>query len=218
MKNLLMIFALILVTSCASVQTINPEYQTGSFPDLNVETTVNVGQTMVTEYDYLSQDRAILRETIGGSLWMGRNAAVAGSSLIAVMSSGQKTYCLPPGGYGSPCVKDTNGDNFFDKASTMNAYGMLVNETNIDPVGYRQESQTIQDGFKYELIYQGRDENVVRIAYREYTDNLARAAFSQDLTYTLDPTSITPVRFKDVSLNIREADNNQISFTVLSGF
>ena len=95
---------------------------------------------------------------------------------------------------------------------------MLVNETNIDPVGYRQGNQTIEDGFKYELIYQGRDGNVARIAYREYTDNLARPAFSQELTYTLEAGAGTPVRFREVSLTIHQADNNQIVYTVQSGF
>ena len=187
MKRTLILTAMIMLAGCASVQTIAPEYQTGKFPKLNVEATVNVGQVMVGEHDYLSQDRAILRGSLNGSFWMGRNAAVAGNSLVAVMSSGQKVYCMPPGGLGSPCVKDTHSDGFFDKAFTMNAYGMLVNESNIDPVGYRQANQTIEDGFKYELIYQGRDSSVVRIAYREYTDNLAKPAFSQELTYTLEP-------------------------------
>lgn len=218
MKTIIAIVGFVTLIGCASVQTIAPEYQTGKFPELNVESTVNVGQVMVSEYDYLSQDRAILRDSLSGSFWTGRTAAVAGSSLVAAISSGVKVYCLPPGGLGSPCVKDTDGDGFFDKASTMNAYGMLVNETNIDPVGYRQGNQTIEDGFKYELIYQGRDGNVARIAYREYTDNLARPAFSQELTYTLEAGAGTPVRFREVSLTIHQADNNQIVYTVQSGF
>lgn len=125
-----------MLVGCTSVQTIAPEYQTGKFPELNVEAAVSVGQVMVAEHDYLSQDRAILRGSISGSFWMGRNAAVAGNSLVAVMSSGQKVYCMPPIGVGSPCVKDTNSDGLFDKASTMNAYGRLVNESNIDPVSF----------------------------------------------------------------------------------
>ncbi len=218
MRKIILISLIILITGCASVQTLAPEYQTGSFPSLNVVTTVNVGQIMVSEYDYLAQDRAILRESISGSFWSGRNAVVAGSSLIAAISEGQKIYCMPPGGVGAPCVKDTNGDGFFDRASTMNVYGMLVSETNISPVGYRQADQNIQDGFKYELLYQGRNGDVVRIAYREYTDNLARPAFSQDLTYTIESENQTAVRFRDVSLTIHSADNNEIQYIVHSGF
>lgn len=216
--KILIVTGLLIISGCASVQTIPPQYQTGHFPDLNVRTNVNVGQVMLSEYDYLAQDRAVLRDSISGSFWSGRNAAVAGSSLVAAMSQGVKIYCQPPGGMGSPCVKDTNGDGFFDKASTMNAYGMLVNESNIDPVGYRQGDQNIEDGFKYELIYQGLDGNVVRIAYREYTENLARPAFSQDLSYTLEVNGSTPVRFRDASLTIHSANNNEISYTVQSGF
>jgi hypothetical protein len=217
MKKLIMVGGLI-ISGCASVQTIPPQYQTGRFPEPNVRTSVNVGQVMLSEYDYLAQDRAVLRDSLSGSFWSGRNAAVAGSSLVAAMSQGVKVYCLPPGGMGSPCVKDTNGDGLFDKASTMNAYGILVNESNIEPVGYRQGEQNIEDGFKYELIYQGLDGNVVRIAYREYTENLARPAFSQDLSYTLELEGPTGVRFRDASLTIHSANNNEISYTVQTGF
>lgn len=218
MNKIAILAVMMMIGGCASVQTVAPAYQTGNFPTLNITTVVNVGQVMVSEYDYLAQDRAILRDSISGSFWSGRNAAVAGSSLVAAISSGAKIYCMPPGGYGSPCVKDSDGDGYFDKASTMNAYGMLVNESSIGPVGYRQANQNIEDGFKYELLYQGLDENVVRIAYREYTENLARPAFSQDLTYTLNLGAPTPVRFKDVSLTIHNADNNEIRYTVQSGF
>lgn len=218
MKKSIAITATLVLAACASVETIAPEYQTGHFPEKNIETKVNVGQVMVSEYDYLAQDRAILRDSISGSFWKSRNSAVAGSSLVAAISQGMKIFCQPPGGVGTPCLKDTDEDGFFDKASTMNVYGMLVNETNIDPVGYRLANQNIEDGFKYELLYQGNDENVVRIAYREYTDNLARPAFSQDLSYTLDINSSTPVRFKDVSLTIHSADNNEIIYTVHTGF
>lgn len=209
---------LLLISGCASVQTIAPQYQKGHFPEVNVRTNVNVGQVMVSEYDYLAQDRAVLRDSISGSFWSGRNAAVAGSSLVAAMSKGEKIYCQPPVAMGSPCVKDSDADGFFDKASTMNAYGMLVNESNIAPVGYRQGDQNIEDGFKYELIYQGLDGNVVRTAYREYTENLARPAFSQDLSYTLEPNGSSSVRFRNASLTIHSANNNEISYTLQTGF
>jgi hypothetical protein len=218
MKKALFLMFTTFVVGCASVQTVPPVYQTGSFPPINSSTVVNVGQVMVSEYDYLAQDRAILRDSLPGSFWSGRSGAVAGTALVAAISSGEKVYCLPPGGNGFPCLKDSNGDGYFDRSSTMNMYGMLVNESNISNVGYRQANQNIEDGFKYELIYQGRDGDVVRIAYREYTENLARPAFSQDLTYTLDEAGSTSVRFKDVSLTIHGADNNEIRYTVQSGF
>lgn len=118
---------------------------------------------------------------------------------------------------GAPCLKDTNRDGAFDHAYTMNAYGYLVNGVDIQPAYYRIGDQSIKDGFKYELLYQGIENGVVRIAYREYTENLARPAYSQNLTYTLESTN-TQIRFRDVIAVIHSADNNQIEYTVNTGF
>ena len=219
MKPQLIYIALLtlILESCASVQATGSQYQTGSFPELNAPVTVNVGEVMVSEYDYLSQNRAILREAIRGSLWTGRNSLIAGASLVEAVSEGVTVYCQPPGGVGNPCLRDSDGDGYFDRASVMNLYGMLVSPSNIDPVGYRVSNPTIEDGFKYELLYQGVDGNVARIAYREYTDNLARPAFSQDLSYTLSDGT-TSISFREVSITIQDANNNDITYTVESGF
>lgn len=218
MRRLLLVVAMLSILRCASVQPQNPKYVVGSFPDIGVRTTVTVGQVMVTKYDYLSLATATLREPVGGSAWKGRNALTAGSVLVPAVSSGQTVYCQPPSRLGAPCLKDTNNDGRFDYASTMNAYGMLVNGGEIPPASYRVADQSIKDGFKYELLYEGIDKGVARIAYREFTESLARPAFSQDLTYTLDPGGHAQIRFKSVAATIYRADNNEIEYTVEKQF
>lgn len=214
---LLAFISILALASCASVDTVPPRYETGSFPDLNTNVTVNVGQVMMSEYDYLSQARATAVEEISGSWWTGRQGIQVGDTLILAISNGEEIYCKSLV-YGAPCVKDTDGDGRFDRAYTVNTVGMIVSGDNIEPAAYREGNQNIQDGFKYELLYQGVQDNTVRIAYREYTENLARPAFSQDLVYTLEQDSPTQIRFRDVSMTIYEANNNAIIYSVESGF
>jgi hypothetical protein len=173
---------------------------------------------MVSHYDYLANVIATLRGPIGGSFWAGREGLAAGTQLVAAVSEGREVFCHPPRRMGAPCVADTNGDGRFDQASTMNAYGMLVNRRDIEPAAYRASDRSIQDGFKYELIYQGLDDGTLRIAYREFRDNLARPAFSQDLTYTLSPEGETEVRFRDVIMAVHSANNSQVDYTLIRGF
>lgn len=118
---------------------------------------------------------------------------------------------------GMPCFKDSNSDGNFDTAYTMNAFGMVVNPVGIDNVAYNAQDQNIQDGFKYELVYQGVNDNTMRVAYREYTDNLARPAFHQDISYNLNEGEAS-VRFRNVSMNILEANNNEVTYVVNTGF
>lgn len=220
MKMLKLGFAfmsIVILAGCASVQETTPQYQTGEFPEFGVTTTVYVGQVMVSEYDYMSQDRATLRGSVSGSLWTGRQGVGNGANLIGAMSSGEKIYCVPPGIQGMPCFKDSNSDGNFDTAYTMNAFGMVVNPVGIDNVAYDAQDQNIQDGFKYELVYQGVSDNTMRVAYREYTDNLARPAFHQDISYNLNEGEAS-VRFRNVSMNILEANNNEVTYVVNTGF
>jgi hypothetical protein len=211
------VILVVTLAGCASVQTEPPRYESGHFPEPQTLTTVNVGQVMVTEYDYLSQVRATVLDDVSGSFWTNRRSISSGDALVSAISSGEQVYCQAPRRDGAPCLKDTNGDGHFDRAYTMNAFGMVVNGRNIGAVRYRVADQNIQDGFKYELIYQGIDGDTVRIAYREYTENLARPAFSQDLSYTLEEP-LTDIRFRDVQLTIHEANNNQITYILESGF
>ena len=66
----------------------------------------------------------------------------------------------------------------------------------------------------YELIYAGTDGKLITMTYREYTpDNLARPAFFQNLVYEAGKSEI---RFRDTAIQIHEATNEKIVYTVLS--
>jgi len=62
------------------------------------------------------------------------------------------------------------------------------------------------------LSYAGIAGNVLRIYYREYSNDYARPAFIQELTYTLAKDSI--ICFRDNRIGILEANNRNISFIV----
>lgn len=183
---------------------------------MGVLTTVNVGEVMVSEYDYLAQEQATLLQAAKGSAWLGRSALPTGSRLQKMEHNGDTYYCPMMMGYGTGCLVDTNSDMSFDKAYTINAYGTPVNGDKIDPIPYKKSSGVVQSGFKYELIYHGIEESVVNISYREYSQDLARPAFQQELNYTLQSANTT-VNFRDIEMTIHQASNNTIDYTVRRG-
>lgn len=80
----------------------------------------------------------------------------------------------------------------------------LIEETIYTKAGY----------LNYELIYTGTDGKSLSITYREYTaDDLARPAFFQNLVYE---SSNRRIRFKDIVIEIHEATNEKIVYTVIS--
>lgn len=92
--------------------------------------------------------------------------------------------------------------------------------TNIGVVGTKlfepiELERTLDKGsFKYELIYGGLHDNNIKVEYREYKDDIARPAFYQNVTYDL--TKSTVVRYKKFKIKVHSADNEKITYTVLS--
>jgi hypothetical protein len=84
-------------------------------------------------------------------------------------------------------------------------------------IPYSKE-ETSSDSKGYELLYEGIAGDVIKLAYREYTDNFARPAFQQDLSYTLRPPGPTEITFRGVRIEVLAADNNRIRYRVVSGF
>lgn len=70
--------------------------------------------------------------------------------------------------------------------------------------------------FKQELVYNGRVGNNLKIIYREYSNNMARGAFSQEAQYDLSISDV--IAFKGARLKIINATNETIEYQVLSHF
>ena len=65
----------------------------------------------------------------------------------------------------------------------------------------------------YEIIYNGVSSNSINLTYREFSpNNLARSAFFQNLTY---PVGSETIRFRDLRIQVHNADSERIEFTVL---
>ncbi len=72
------------------------------------------------------------------------------------------------------------------------------------------------DSFQQTLLYNGKIGNRITLAYREFTNNLARPAFSNNVEYDLSESSV--VGYKGARLEIIEATNTEITYRILSGF
>jgi membrane-associated protease RseP (regulator of RpoE activity) len=80
-------------------------------------------------------------------------------------------------------------------------------------------SSTIWSGLRMELSYSGIAQNVVHIAYREYSlgssGAYARPAFYQDLLY--DISGLKKIAFRDFKIEIEDANVQRIRFRITQG-
>ncbi len=80
----------------------------------------------------------------------------------------------------------------------------------------RDEVNANTYGVKNELIYSGIANNQIKLVYREFADEFARPAFSQDAQY--DYTPGMQVTFKGASFRILDASGQSITYLVEKGF
>lgn len=67
--------------------------------------------------------------------------------------------------------------------------------------------------FKKELVYTGISQKVVSILYREFNEDMARPAFSQDLKYDLSESNI--IGYRGARFEIIKATNQELTYKTL---
>lgn len=75
----------------------------------------------------------------------------------------------------------------------------------IDPANFRQD-----------LIYQGRSGSSIKISYREFAGDLARPAFTQELTFDLSDGPVVGV--KGARIEVLQATNTSITYRLVQPF
>lgn len=85
-----------------------------------------------------------------------------------------------------------------------------------EPFKGLKEAPIFEEGsIRMELIYNGKTKDTVRLTYREFKNNFAQAAYTQDLTYDLSESKT--IGFRKMRIDIVEATNSYIKFIIQHG-
>lgn len=226
----------VVLTGCASVQptapTVRaPEHHVDRNYQIGIEQSVFVGQPMVRVKDYYAQqaDMQVLRPDQAFQMRMPPFGpvftAAAGQDMPVVGTTTRDgvTYRLvqmSAQGYAFPVRLLVTPEGRFE-GSGISAIGERMGWTykpspaDVQLLPAESSAVVASKGFtNYELVYGGTNGDSMQVMYREYTpDDMARPAFTQQLVYSLASKSI---RFRDVQIRVTSADNEKITYTVLS--
>ncbi len=220
----LVIFAVVAVVGCATTPAATPAYRrVGAMPEMNQVSSADVGSTIYAEFDYIEKTGATLMEGYDTGYVLGR-VVVTPQEFLEVRGD---QFCTITNAYHDPltgpfqivCFRDSNKDGEFDEIRVPNI--LMGKWRDLEhPLPYRSSNAVGEaTGTKLELIYQGRAGDVIKVAYREYINNLVRPAFQQEVQYTLNSTGEpTEISFKGARITVLEASNNQIVYKVTGGF
>lgn len=111
------------------------------------------------------------------------------------------------------CLYDMDGDGKAERLSGIGKFSEQYSPT--EPIEYRVYAKSaIASKLRRELVYLGHAQGVIRFAYREFTTNLIRPAFTTEMTYTLEPAGPTTIRFQQTVIRVDKVTNEGIDYTV----
>ncbi|MFA0066227.1 hypothetical protein [Vibrio breoganii] len=216
MKNWITLFSLALVmTGCTSVQYNGGETIVSDvdYPAVGKKVTVYVGDHMVEKGTITEEDALVVHQHIDGALY----DIPSGKYKQVGYDSKQYFYSglgVIRGGLSDPVealavAKKTNADicvvTVFGNQSCYKGH-------------YDRERQFSERGnsFQQTLIYNGRVGDKINIGYREYSNNRARPAFSNEVEYDLSASKT--IAYKGAVIEVIDANNSSITYKLIRNF
>ena len=228
MRTLILLISLAF-SGCATIKVSElstVESRIGAVPNIDEQAVAPVGGIIYSQFRYWSKKGYRLKNDLSVGLGLGRVSVSDGDFVLKAEVEKHAAYCTEKRAYIDPlfgphataCFIDVDNDGKFERLKA--APGVIWFESVITPALEYEKSELIiprTDSFKYELLYQGITNGSLKLSYREYINDFARPAFFQDVTYDLDSTTTT-ITFRTVRIEVLRANNNQITYRVLSGF
>ena len=193
-----------------------------SFPTLNSENIARVGDEILKQGRLTERDAIFLEQSLKivsmGSVELSRGY------YAKVGEDEDSDFYLPANGPdGGTITKGALTDPWKavqlyktkNRICIVTVYNVSVG-TEATGVRRCKHSSLSDNSFQQTLIYSGKVGSKIRIGYREFSNNMARQAFSNDVEYDLSESPF--IGYKGARLEIIEATNEQLKYRVLQNF
>lgn len=220
-------FACIALTACATAGTsLAPEITRADHPEVNTTTTVRLGESMLKKSKTYAYDALQLNEDLvaGGGIQLKftippqklKAKSELKNNILYLADEATVTDFLigtKPAIAGICIPKDPEETKW---RIYHNGICTAIGVKDLPSHSFTKAYDTSRPSLTRELIYNGRVNNDVKIIYRELSNDIMRPAFQQNLQYDMD--SSKEIAFQEVSLNVINADNKEITYIVTSHF
>ncbi len=225
-KPFTLIFVLSIVaglTGCATPKyNYAPKTENISEPPLNTVVTVQVGDHMARQGSITEHDAILVKSpiTVGA---FSAYTLTPGYFKKTGEDEGAEYYIPYTGKDAGTISKNPISDPWksIEYSKSVNEIGIItVFNLHVmvpaDGVSRVKKSFESDDSFQQTLIYSGKVGNKIRLGYREFSNNLARPAFNNDVEYDLNESNV--VGYKGARIEIIEANNQYIKYKLLQNF
>jgi len=209
-KGIVVVTVCLSVLACASTPPVfaPPEVRKVDFPPINTTHEVEVGETIVEQTDLRTYKALYVYYRTPRFGFEGPLLSVISSG--GRLNDGESGYC-------------GNLMEFLD-GGRKNQIGIVcTNLERLRKVGrieseFDEKEITLETdkNFQRRLIYTGKSGSNIFISYREFRNDLARPAFTQDLTFDLNEGRM--IGFKGARFEVESATNIGIRYRMIASF
>jgi hypothetical protein len=217
LKIFLVVFMAFITFSCSSViYNYNPIPTSFSIPEIDKEITKGIGEPLLDQGKQTLIDVLYIRSDAGLALYRvkpGKLIKIGDDEDTEYYSQDVSTIIFASISYPAPSAKvmrnKFTGKYCIVRPGDIDICGVLDAERG-------QENLITRDSFRRTLIYSGRVGNKLKISYREFSENMARPAFSTDAEYDLNEGNI--IGYAGARLEVIKATNTEITYKVIKNF
>jgi hypothetical protein len=205
----------ILLLGCMTIpkENIIPVEKYYIIPEIGIVNVVYIGDSLIKEGKTSASDAIYLSSNHGTRGWTAYHPAgiykQIGKDDLYIIYQG---LTLEGNGwtYVYPQILEDKTGNVYLKGNSEN---VKLQQNEYTKKKYVEETG---NDFEQRLIYTGAEGTILKFSYREFSNDIARPAFTIDATYDIKYDNI--IRFKGASLEIIKVDNQTITYKLLSGF
>lgn len=224
MKSILVLLSVIFLTTACTKPQYNyiPKSIDVSEPPIGEVRTVNVGDILLRQGTYTEQDAIQVYDEFSVGLF-GEYTFTPGYYHKVGEDKKSEFYVPEQGPYGGRVNVALLADPFQsmqihkdqNKVCAITIFGGSSCAKNVRYSHTMRPSLTA-NSFQQTLIYSGRVGEKINIGYREFSSNLARPAFNNDVEYDLSSSNL--IGYKGAELEVIEATNKFIKYRVIRNF
>lgn len=177
-------------------------------PELGVVTSKEVGEALF-ENEVVTTYEALIVPP-GSRLTIGRYITVElkGDAILSQTDRSEKQYCAPATPFMRGRPVPAAPPLFCQSVKEYQRYG--------GNFALGQTTRHDAENFRRELLYQGKVGRELKLSYREFVGDLARPAFTQEVSFDLSEGETIGV--KGARIEVIEANNIAITYRVLQPF
>jgi len=214
------------ITTCAALLAATPaagaERKQGQKPEPGAETIVAVGAPLLERYNMLVDPGVRVSANVDLDLGMQGIIRISSGTLMAIQQHNGKllractmsdAYTNSFGQTGAACLTDRDGDGMFDTGSAK-SIGLTTRKL-AAPVPYVPDEvpETFgQNNQRIVLVYLGAAGGVLRLSYREFSNDMARPASTEDLSFPIGSGYPQTITWRDTRITLLGLDNDGLRY------